>query len=92
MYYVQRFGAGEWVRAGTASVEELAQVANRILRTACYREQAEMLAAAIRSESCSVRFNHLLAQRLAPELEELCTVSSARPGSTLLRRHGIVMR
>ncbi len=79
MFYVQKFGAGEYVRADQASVPALTQAVNHILRTTEYREKAAVLQTIIRSGHSAERFPNLLAQLIDSESEGLRAMSPGRP-------------
>ena len=79
MFYLQKFGAGEYVRADQASVPAFTQAVNHILRTAEYREKAALLQTIIRSGHSAERFRTLLTRLIGLEPESLCAMSAGRP-------------
>lgn len=67
MAYVQRRGAGEYLRAGDISVPTLTGLADLILHRPTYRRQAGRLGSLIRAGHLSERFELLLASFLGAE-------------------------
>jgi UDP:flavonoid glycosyltransferase YjiC (YdhE family) len=60
MDYVQRYGAGEWLRAGEASPSLIARVARQIREDQSYHRQARRLATLIAAENPATRFEQVL--------------------------------
>jgi UDP:flavonoid glycosyltransferase YjiC (YdhE family) len=81
MFYVQKFGAGEYVRSGQVSVDTLTQVVARMLSTASYRQQAESLRASIRTHECGERFIHVLKSLLGAESDNTSSAAAQCTGS-----------
>lgn len=79
MFYLQKFGAGEYVRADQDSAPAFTQAVNHILRTTEYREKAAVLQTMIRSGHSAERFRNLLTRLLGLESEGLCATSPGRP-------------
>ena len=67
MDHMCRFGAGELVRSGEASIAGLTRAAKQILRHAEYRRKAESLEAMIRSMHDGERFVNILAHLFGEE-------------------------
>jgi UDP:flavonoid glycosyltransferase YjiC (YdhE family) len=67
MAYVQRSGAGGYLRAGDISVPSLTRLADLMLHRSTYRHQAGRLGSLIRSGHLAERFEHLLTPFLDPE-------------------------
>jgi UDP:flavonoid glycosyltransferase YjiC (YdhE family) len=66
MDYVQRYGAGNWLRAGEASLPLLARLATQLMKNQTYRLRAGRLAALTASGHPTACLEHVLTQILGP--------------------------
>ncbi|MDP9131859.1 MAG: hypothetical protein M3M98_01830 [Nitrospirota bacterium] len=82
MEYVQRYEAGESLRAGEASMPALTRITKRMVQSSRYRLRAGRLGALIASGQPAERLDHLLRQMLGTEPDEAFGASILQSGAS----------
>jgi len=85
MEYVQRYGAGESLRAGEASIPALRRITKLMVQSSRYRLRAGRLGALIASGQPAERLDHLLREILGTEPDDAFGTSVIQPGATSTR-------
>lgn len=83
MDYVQRYGAGEMLRAGAASLSAVARASTQIVQNSTYRLRAAGIGALIASGGPAKRLDHLLIQILGTDQDGATGPSGIQVASAL---------